>query len=62
LEFVEHGRSGLVVQPEAEALGRAINELYANRERAREMGEAGRPAVSGIGWDRVVESLTSPLR
>jgi glycosyltransferase involved in cell wall biosynthesis len=62
LEFVEHGESGYVVEPKAEAVGQAVNELYANRERAREMGEAGRPTVSGIGWDRVVESLTSPLR
>jgi glycosyltransferase involved in cell wall biosynthesis len=62
LEFVTHGESGLIVEPQPEAMGSAIDELHTNRGRAREMGEAGRPRVSDIGWDRVVESLTAPLR
>jgi glycosyltransferase involved in cell wall biosynthesis len=62
LEFVEDGESGLVVEPTPEALGAAIDGLYGNRERAREMGEAGLPRVSDIGWDLVVDSLTAPLK
>lgn len=62
LEFVEQGESGFIVEPTPEAMAEAINRLYADRQRAREMGEAGRPRVAGIGWDRVIESLTAPLR
>ncbi|HXV64887.1 MAG TPA: glycosyltransferase family 4 protein [Vicinamibacteria bacterium] len=62
LEFVEHGESGLVVEPEPQAVAAAVNELYSNRDRAREMGEAGRPKVAGISWERVLDSLTEPLR
>jgi glycosyltransferase involved in cell wall biosynthesis len=62
LEFVEDGESGLVVEPNPEAMGTAIDTLFGNRGRAREMGEAGLPRVSGIGWDLVVDSLTAPLK
>ena len=62
LEFVQDDHSGFIVEPTAEALGVAINRLYGDRARAKEMGAAGRPAVEGIGWDRVVDALTEPLR
>lgn len=62
LEFVEDGRSGYVVEPNAEALGAAINRLFSDRSKARDMGAAGRPKVEGIGWDHVIDALTEPLR
>ena len=62
LEFVEHGISGLVVEPRPEELGQAVARLYRERALAREMGEAGRPRVRDIGWDRVIDSLTAVLR
>lgn len=62
LEFVVDGESGLIVEPRPEVLGAAIEELYADRERARGMGEVGRPCVATIGWDQVVDSLTAPIR
>lgn len=62
LEFVEDGVTGRVVEPSPEAIAAAVEELFGNRERAREMGEAGRPRAAGIGWDRVIDALTAPLR
>ncbi len=62
LEFVVDGESGFVVEPQAEAIGTAIDRLYRNRDRASEMGAAGRPRVADIGWDLVVESLTAAIR
>ena len=62
LEFVEDGVSGLVVEPEPEAIGMAVNRLYGDRARAKEMGAAGLPRVSGISWDHVIEKLTAPLK
>ncbi len=62
LEFVEDGVSGYVVDPEPQALAEAVNRLFADRGRAREMGASGRPRVTGIGWDAVIDALTEPLR
>ncbi|HUP41708.1 MAG TPA: glycosyltransferase family 4 protein [Thermoanaerobaculia bacterium] len=45
-EAVEHGVTGLLVPPEdAAALARALDELAADPERARRLGEAGRRRV-----------------
>ena len=62
LEFVEDDVSGYVVEPNPEAMAAAINRLYGDRRKARERGAAGRPRVEGIGWDRVIDALTEPLR
>jgi glycosyltransferase involved in cell wall biosynthesis len=62
LEFVEDQVTGRVVPPAPEAIAEAIAALAQDRDRAREMGEAGRPRVSEIGWDRVIEALTAPLK
>ncbi len=62
LEFVGEGESGFIVEPTPEAMAEAVNRLFADRNRAREMGEAGRPRVDGIGWERVIDSLTASLR
>jgi glycosyltransferase involved in cell wall biosynthesis len=62
LEFVEDGVSGHVVEPDPRAIAEAVNRLFADRRRARDMGAAGRPRVTGISWDRVIDALTEPLR
>lgn len=62
LEFVEDGVSGYVVEPNPEAVGAAVNRLFANRRAARDMGAAGKPRVAEISWDHVIDALTAPLR
>ncbi len=62
LEFIENGVSGFVVEPDPRSMAEAVNRLFADRSRARDMGAAGRPRVSDIGWDRVIDALTEPLR
>lgn len=62
LEFVDNDVNGFVVEPEPDAMAEAVERLFSNRDRAREMGEAGQPKVSGISWDHVIDSLTSSLR
>lgn len=62
LEFVEDGVSGFVVDPEPQKVAEALNRLFSDRRRARDMGAAGRPRVTGIGWDAVIDALTEPLR
>jgi glycosyltransferase involved in cell wall biosynthesis len=63
LEFVEDGVTGIVSDPEPEALAHAIDRLWAlPQTRLREMGDEGRHRVSHITWDRVVDTLTESIR
>lgn len=59
LEFVTHGEDGLVVPPDPKALAAAIDDLYRNRDRAREMGRRGRDKLGALdlSWDHVVDVL-----
>ncbi|HEV2762240.1 MAG TPA: glycosyltransferase family 4 protein [Pyrinomonadaceae bacterium] len=61
LEFVRDGETGLVAAPDAEALASAFDELWQERKRAREYGEAGRALYESldISWPKVVETLLS---
>jgi glycosyltransferase involved in cell wall biosynthesis len=59
LEFVEDGRSGLVVAPDPRALALAFDRLAGDDALARSMGAACRERVGElrIDWDHVVHSL-----
>ncbi len=61
LEFVRHGETGLVAEPDAAALAAAIDRLAGDRELARRMGSQARASLEelGISWDHVVANLTS---
>jgi glycosyltransferase involved in cell wall biosynthesis len=58
-EFVEHGSEGLISDPEPRALAESLDQLYADRERARRMGERGREKLLALNlsWENVVEKL-----
>lgn len=60
-EFVDHQQNGLIVEPEPRALADALDELYADRARAKEMGARGREKLlaMNLSWSNVVESLVS---
>jgi glycosyltransferase involved in cell wall biosynthesis len=59
LELVEHGRSGLVVEPDPEHLAEAMDGLFADRTRAEELGRGGEDYLRApeLSWDRVVRQL-----
>lgn len=57
LEFVEHGRTGLVCAPDPSAIAAALARVYAEPEQARLWGRAGRECIAGITWPNVVERL-----
>jgi glycosyltransferase involved in cell wall biosynthesis len=61
LDFVEHGHNGLVQEPTPEALAEGLEQLWADRVRARDMGRAARETLGRkrIDWDHVLETLLS---
>ena len=58
-EFIEHEREGLIVEPEPKAIAESLDSLYADRARARTMGERGQEKLKSmnLSWANVVESL-----
>ena len=59
LEFVEHGRNGLVCPPDPAALADAMDQLWADRARARTLGQEALASYRALGlsWDHVVQCL-----
>jgi glycosyltransferase involved in cell wall biosynthesis len=60
-EFVEHGREGLVVDPEPQAVADALDTLYDNRTKAQTMGLNAREklAAMNLSWPNVVEKIVA---
>lgn len=58
-EFIEHSSEGLIVEPEPRAIAESLDSLYADRARARAMGERGREKLKAMNfsWENVVENL-----
>ncbi len=61
LEFVLEGETGLIAGPTPENLAAALDTLWADRERAKAWGEAGRALYQSLGltWEKVVKKLLS---
>jgi glycosyltransferase involved in cell wall biosynthesis len=57
LEFVRDGKTGIVVPPTAEALGRALEVCWNRVDDLGAMGRRGRQSVEAIQWDDVVAQL-----
>ena len=59
LEFLVQRQTGLAVEPSAEALAEALDEIWADRNRARQWGLAGRKRYDelNISWENVVSHL-----
>jgi glycosyltransferase involved in cell wall biosynthesis len=61
LEFVLNDATGLIVDPSPPAMAKAMDQLWADRQLARALGEAGRKRYDSlnISWMTVVERLIS---
>jgi glycosyltransferase involved in cell wall biosynthesis len=59
LEFVRDGETGLVAEPTAESLAAAMDQVWEQKEQARELGQRGRALYEkmGISWANVVRKL-----
>lgn len=61
-EFVVDGETGLIVEPNAHALARAIDRLVRDPARASQLGEAARKAVLAVTADQAVTQVEHALR
>lgn len=61
LELVEHGRNGLISEPDPKALAEQFDRLHADKLGVAKMGTASlnRLAEMKIDWNTVVERLTA---
>ncbi len=57
LDVVRDGETGLVVEPEPRAIGAALAGLLGQPERARRLGETGRPISEAVTWDAAIARL-----
>ncbi|HET7451456.1 MAG TPA: glycosyltransferase family 4 protein [Thermoanaerobaculia bacterium] len=57
LEWVSDGRTGIVTEPEPEALGAALRMLWPRIPELAAMARAGKAAVERISWDDVIRRL-----
>ena len=59
LEIVQDRQTGLVAEPIAEALGRALSAMIDDPARAARLGMAGRQVLQerGLTWQRTIERL-----
>jgi glycosyltransferase involved in cell wall biosynthesis len=59
LDVVHDHRTGLVVAPEAAAIGRAAAWLRDHGEEAAGLGAAGKALADEVTWDRAIARLLS---
>ncbi len=59
IEFIEHGRNGLVCAPDPEAIAEAMDALWEDRAFASRLGREGRAHYTdlNITWEHAVECL-----
>jgi glycosyltransferase involved in cell wall biosynthesis len=59
LEFVVDGETGIVSEPEADAVADAVDRLFSDWQHAARLGENGRARYEalGISWDNAVNTL-----
>jgi glycosyltransferase involved in cell wall biosynthesis len=58
LEFVKDGRTGLVCDPEPQAVGRTLSLLLSDKAQAERLGAAGEATTRDFTWDHVIRALT----
>ena len=60
LEFIENGKTGIVVKPNPTDLAKAIDEVANSVSMAKELGKAAKKRIGemDISWENVVKELT----
>jgi glycosyltransferase involved in cell wall biosynthesis len=58
-EFVIHDETGLVCSPHPEAIAQAVQELFDDRIKSRQLGDGGYERVEKYRWDFVMDKLSA---
>jgi glycosyltransferase involved in cell wall biosynthesis len=60
-ELIDNGEEGLITETEPQAIAEALDSLYSDRTRARDMGARGLEKIKSLNlsWRHVVETLVS---
>ena len=58
-QFVRHGVTGLIAEPNAQSLKNALEWIADNREQAAQMGAAGAGLLAQMSWPAVVDRLVA---
>ena len=61
LDLVEDGVTGFFVRPEPQEIAAGLDELAADSERLRAMGEAAHGRALEFSWDRQAEEIEALL-
>jgi glycosyltransferase involved in cell wall biosynthesis len=61
LESIDHGRTGLLLEPDVDAWAEALRQLVREPERFRDLGRRGREHVRQYDWSRFAEGVDSAL-
>jgi glycosyltransferase involved in cell wall biosynthesis len=61
VNLVEHGSTGLVVEPSGSAIAAAIKQLQDDPRSAARMGQAAREAAGQYSWERAFEEFEAGL-
>jgi glycosyltransferase involved in cell wall biosynthesis/SAM-dependent methyltransferase len=56
-QFVKNDETGLVCEPNPQSICHALERLWADRELAFELGQAGRESIAYINWSTVADIL-----
>jgi glycosyltransferase involved in cell wall biosynthesis len=58
-ELVEHGSTGMIVEPDPQVIADCLDSLFGDRAQARRMGERGLEKLTSmkLSWEHVVEKL-----
>lgn len=59
--FLRDGENGYLAEPTPRSMAACIDRLCTERDRAPEMGRAGKESIASITWDRVVQTLLQAL-
>jgi glycosyltransferase involved in cell wall biosynthesis len=60
-ELIEHGRTGLIVKPDANSLATAMRQLCDDGARALRMGLAAQAEGARLNWDTLCDALLSAV-
>ena len=60
-ELIEDGKQGLIVEPEPKAIANALDQLYYDKQKAKQLGRSGREKILSLNlsWQNVVEKLVT---